>query len=303
MISSKTVALLGESMRYRSLLWTGVIIFIAMGCGAPAIPDGWIAVPLPPEDEVRCASFEGTWGVEVRRGELVLTLRERVTSAEDEGSFTIEDVDDPEADSRLDHVIAFDEGWLVAVESRENLDSGGAWWIDRGHDGRRYSLYEGKVMGLERSREGVLIFVGSDDPEVDRGAIVSAARNGDGQWAIENTIDLASAPRVFAPESPSTFFVLDGNSLNRFHTDTGRVEWLVDAHFGMLHPTSMAIAEPNMIFVGMRHAVARFNLTTRPPTVDWLVRQQCPHLRRLSEWECYCVGGPSPEEGVMQTSW
>lgn len=287
-------------MTSRSKLLTVVAtLMTTSGCGAPAIPDGWITIPRLTEDEMSCANYEGGWAVSVVGSMPRITPSEPEPRAESEReSLDIDDIRDPESDPRVDHVVALNEGWFVGIERGDQ--GSGVWWIGRGDTSDRSVLYEGNVVGLERFSDGVLLFVGLSHLTIDRGSILHATRSQDGRWSAEDVADLGSMPLAFAAESPSTVIVLDGNGLRRVHIDSGRIEGLVEIGLGVLYPTSMVITRSGFVYVGMRHAVARFDLTTDPPTQDWHVRPECPHLRRLSDWECYCVGGTTTEDPTAQ---
>lgn len=270
-------------------------LMIASGCGAPAIPDGWVTIPRPSDDEMNCANYQGAWEVDIVGGSLRITPSEPAPPVvNDREPPSIDDIQDPESDRRIDHLIAMNDGWLVGIEG---VEGGGVWWIGRGDTTERSNIVEGNVVGLERVSEGVLIFVGLARQATDRGGVLLAARSDDGRWNVDDLANLGSMPLAYSRESSSTFIVLDGNGLRRVHIDSGRIEGLVEVSLGILYPTSMAITRSGggVVFVGMRHGVARFDLSTNRPTHDWLVRQQCPHLRRLSDWECYCVSGTSDE--------
>jgi hypothetical protein len=100
---------------------------------------------------------------------------------------------------------------------------------------------------------------------------------------------LGSAPSVVVEEPPGAFLVLTTKGLLRVKA-TGAVENLGQLKpLWALYPNSMVRAPSGVLFVGMRHFVARLTLAGGRLAATWLVPSNCKDFA-VEGMGCKCGG-------------
>ena len=102
-----------------------------------------------------------------------------------------------------------------------------------------------------------------------RGRIIRLSRDGDGRW-LKTFIPLGEEPHAAAMADGALIVVTNGRLL-RVHLTTKRVDILISEGFwGGLYPNSLIVSQ-EVIFVGMRHGVARIERRGKRLPSDWLL--------------------------------
>ena len=251
-------------------------------------PEGWVLYPTPSADSpaLRCANYSRReWRVTLDRGNVrtrLDTLRDnqaplpavihsRSVAVGTKGYRSAQQVND---------------GWLVGLDVGEF--GGGLWWFSS-DGGNSRKLAEDNIAGFAKTSMGVLALSGLAHGSLDSGRILRIGDGAAGNRSVETLVDLGSAPRTFAVESPDSLLVLTTRTLVRVRA-SGTVEQLFPTNYGLLYPTSMALSPSGIIYVGMRHFITRLTPAGKGYREEWFVPIGCSQFR-IRNYDCVCVPG------------
>jgi hypothetical protein len=94
-------------------------------------------------------------------------------------------------------------------------------------------------------------------------------------WKVEKKTNLPGNPYAVAVKDPSSFYFVTGDGLYSIDWKTEKNEKLKDSFMTGLYPSSLVVGNDKRIYVGMRHAVARFTPVADGYDVRWLVKARC----------------------------
>jgi len=159
--------------------------------------------------------------------------------------------------------VPVEDGWIVGFDAGEW--GGGLYWFN--HTGtEHYQLSTNKpagtfdadnVQSLLPCKEGVLAVQGLDHMGLDCGKVEKITRQKDGRWRADLLVDLGNAPSVSLKDGDNQWIIVTTERILRLHVD-GTLQPLAQAAFmGSLYPNSIAKAPDGVMYIGMRHFVAR----------------------------------------------
>ncbi|PTL78674.1 hypothetical protein [Vitiosangium sp. GDMCC 1.1324] len=250
---------------------------------AATVPDGWILVPEPSEEQVGCANHS--------------RLAWRVSS--DKNGVRVEPEPDPEHDTgaRLPfalpkelhvggtrHVLAVPDGFLVGSDAGEW--GGGLFWFSS--DGKTWrQLANENVNGLVQLGPGeVLSLHGLNHLGMRRGAARWLVQDAQRQWTVSETKMLDAGPQAFV-STPEALYVVTADSLTRIGRDR-QVSVLQPLPTAILYPNSMTADSHGTLWVGMRHFVLRLTPSGKGFSREWFVPKDCARIKQ-QDFECVCV--------------
>ena len=155
------------------------------------------------------------------------------------------------------------DGWIVGFDAGEW--GGGLYWFSP--DGTRH--YQIKldrpvdwcdsenVRDLMTYKDSVIAFQGLAHLSMDRGKVVTVSRQKNGKWKAALLTKLGSEPQVCIQDGVDSWIIVTDESLLRLNAD-GNLENLGKIEFASgLYPNSIARDAEGVIYLGMRHFVAR----------------------------------------------
>ena len=164
-----------------------------------------------------------------------------------------------------------DDGWIIGFNAGEF--GAGLWWFSPGGE-TRYKISDDHVVSLIPTSSGLLAAVGlaHGSGEPYKGRILRLSRNSNGPWVTEELVDLGGAPEVASKNVDGSLVVATFNRLLRIFPASKKTEVIVDnAFWGGLYPNSLVIAPSGIIFVGMRHGIAKVEKKGKSYKVFWLI--------------------------------
>jgi len=187
---------------------------------------------------------------------------------ENELPFKIEPLDKTEALKMRGRrsVLKVDDGYLVGFWRGEW--GGCLFWF--GNDGKqRYQISNHWVLQfLERNKKYYAI-EGLAHLSMSEGSIVEIEKSG-GKWITTEYLKLPFAPYAATTDSAKNFIIITSENLLLVDINKS-IDILINKGFwGSLYSTSI-IVKNDIVFVGMRQGVFRFNLSTHKQ--EWLMRE------------------------------
>jgi hypothetical protein len=113
-----------------------------------------------------------------------------------------------------------------------------------------------------------IVFTGLAHLGGDRGRVVEIRENAT-RFTVGRSVDLKSAPRAVVREQAGTMLIVTHKGLVRLALDF-TAHPLVDARWGMLYPSSVAVDAAGIVYVGMRGVVARLTPAGGAYREEWL---------------------------------
>ncbi len=161
------------------------------------------------------------------------------------------------------------DGWIVGFDAGEF--GCGLWWFSP--DGKdRLKLADAHVKRFLPTDSGLLTVEGLAHLSLDRGRILRISLDPKGRWRAEDFLDLKAAPQVAAKLADGRLLIATNDRLLKIDPATKGVEVLLDkAFWGGLYPNSMALTSTGVIYVGMRHGVAKVEKKGDAYQVRWLL--------------------------------
>lgn len=248
-------------------------------------PPGWSLVPIPDEEQLRCASFSGRrWAVTATKGALrfnVLVRQRRL----DELPFEV----GPAAvgtwlsEKAHRHSLSVSDGWLVGFDGGEF--DGGLWWF--APDGKsRVRLSDANVHGFAAVAGRTFAVTGLAHGPYNDGTVVEIVRE-HGTWRSVPFANLPTAPDTATAEPPGSLLVLTDAGLVRVDAK-GRTRLLVKTNYSGLYPSSMVRLDDGTLYIGMRRFVVRLTPAGDGYREDWLLPSDSRRFR-MNESECECL--------------
>jgi hypothetical protein len=147
----------------------------------------------------------------------------------------------------------------------------GVWWFSP--DGKtRYKIAEAWVVDFYSTKVGLLALEGIAHGSQSNGRIIRLARDRGGRWRSEDLIDLKHAPQVGVMRDDGSLLIATTDRLLRVVPSDKTVEVLHnDAFWGGLYPDSLVVTPGGVIYLGMRHGVARIEKKGKEYQVAWLL--------------------------------
>jgi hypothetical protein len=249
------------------------------------IPTGlsqWLVCPCPPSDSeaLQAANFSAfEWQVFLQKNEdgseevgvasfsedALDTLPLPFTVPKD--SSLDEDAEDFIGGGR--YVTQVDNGFLVGFNNGEW--GGSVWWCNP--DGSDfYRVSKDQVVGFLHTSVGVIAPQGISHLSISEGSLALFRRDTQGPWISLPFLDLPEAPDAATLEDENTLLLVTTSGLLRVHLESKRIQVLFwDQFWWCLYPNSVVVTRPGVIYIGMRHGVARVQIKEEGPVVDWLL--------------------------------
>lgn len=159
--------------------------------------------------------------------------------------------------------VPVEDGWIVGFDAGEW--GGELYWFN--HTGTsHYQLSTDKPVGMLDAdnvlsllpyKGGVLAVQGVDHMGLDLGKVEKITRQKDGRWRADLLVNLGNAACACIEDGDDQWIVVTTERVLRLHLD-GMLQPLAQAAFmGSLYPNSIARASDGVLYIGMRHFVAR----------------------------------------------
>lgn len=158
-----------------------------------------------------------------------------------------------------------EDGWIIGFDKGEW--GGSLWWFSP--DGvRKLQLGEGRVPALIATTKGPVAL-----EEVPReGRVVRLRKGAEGRWERDVLLNLEPWPYAIAEDADGSLLVATEDHLQRIDPNARRAEILSASTFWRgLYPNSMIVTPQGVIYLGMRHGVARFDKAGSGCQIRWLL--------------------------------
>jgi hypothetical protein len=250
---------------------------------AATAPEGWLQIPEPSEDLVRCASQVGrTWWVSTRAGGV--HIEPKPTPQHDTAGALpfVLPKEIPAYGHR--HVLAVPDGFLVGFDAGEH--GGALFWLSSNGQSWR-TLADENVKGLVAlgTRE-VLVLQGLNRRGTRWGVARWFQQGADARWTLSAEKKLDAGPEMFTA-TRDTVYVVTPWSLIRIGRDR-EVTVLQKLPKLMLHINSVTASADGALWMGMRHFVLRLAPGSNGFSHEWFVPKDCPRVE-FRKYDCECV--------------
>ncbi|WP_145270544.1 SMP-30/gluconolactonase/LRE family protein [Tautonia plasticadhaerens] len=259
------------------MAWTfaAVVLLPIVGNGEeiPVDLEDWIATAPPEIDSERGVAaeqdIEHEWVVLLRDGRPRVALRNQAIEVFGGLPFRIEPGSSRDGLAGRRFRVEVADGWVVAFNGGEF--GAGLWWFSA--DGTdRYRIAEAWVEGFIRTAPGLFALEGLAHGDVNRGRLLRIAREPGSRWSAEEIVDLGQLPQAATLDTDGTLLVVTFDRLLRVDPSRAEIEILLDqAFWHWLDPNSIVVAPSGTICLGMRHGVARVEMTAEGRRVRWLL--------------------------------
>lgn len=274
--------------------------FLILSClwalsSAPSVANERVqSTPVPPLTEWRafpafpvgspaweCATLgaSGDWWVYEDSGEVL------VAPYQDEPVSGLEVTVEGFENEPVRATLAVDSGLLVGIDRREW--GGRLVWIPESRDEPEI-LFEDNVIDLvQAGSEQVLVLFGRTHSTMSRGGILWLEWSED-SWTVGGPFDLGGEPKAWARGESGHFWIVTADHLFRVSREES-VE-ILETDLARLYASSMVV-RPGQVFLGMLHAVVRFDLEAGGDTREtWLVPPTCTRtILEENRQECRCL--------------
>lgn len=256
----------------------------------------WLEItPLQPlSDEMLCAnrSAAGEWSVSILDGKIHI----QSYTAPQEGTLPFIIPKRPRfLGSRS--VLKTDDGFLVGFDAGEW--GGSLWWFSK-NGADSYMLSADNIIKLIDIDGIPIAIMGLAHLSIDYGGILELARHStklgrkwlldlgadsdntptknvrEIKWGIERSLSLDSRPYTFARDNKGGLLIITTKGLSYYYK--GAIQHIHSSYYGSVYPNSIAISSEGIIFVGMRHAIAKLTPNSGGYTESWLVPPSCAVL-------------------------
>ena len=272
-------------------------LFLALGLDATSALFGgettWkISAPFPEGSPARyCAERTeiGSWSVSGSSGD----LRIRPWRPGTEGVVTL-----PFAisDGPVRSALEIGDGYLVGTDRGEW--GGELRWYD--HSGQeKLVLFEGNVVDIRQIKTRVVVLTGLTHLTSSSGSILVLERNSQvAEWQVSDEHSLLAAPEASTyNEKEGKLWIITSLGLQSFQA--GRVTIELESNLSSLYANSIGISGFGEIYVGMRHAVARYSPTASGGfREEWLVPSHCTSFTVDEEGQCSCLAHPQTKTEI-----
>ncbi|MEJ7848484.1 MAG: hypothetical protein WKF92_10390 [Pyrinomonadaceae bacterium] len=253
------------------------------------VPNGWVLIPKPNANEIRCGNWSNReWKIDYDNNlkfskyayleseqiaKLPVKLREFILKNRNIGKGLAGYI----------HASPTENGWLVGSDAGEW--GGNLFWFSE--DGnKKIELLGENVRGIIHLGENIFILSGLAHLSSDEGQIHKLARDEMGTLKTQSIFNLKGQPQSFAVEGKDSLIIILNNRILRLNKH-GEVKVLKEINFESLYPNSMAITSSGVIYVGMRLFVARFIPNEDSYMEEWLVPQDCQKFV-ARDMQCLC---------------
>jgi hypothetical protein len=171
-------------------------------------------------------------------------------------------------------IVKVSDGWIVGFNAGEW--GGGLWWFSP--DGKqRYKIAKARVQGFVETKQGLLVMEGLAHISTFEGTIMTIKKNQNNKWESKILIDIKDKPNVWVHFEDDTLLLATTNRLLKVVPDTKEIEVIADNMFWIgLYPNSMVITRGGVIYVGMRHGVAKIEREVGKARIHWLLPKKEP---------------------------
>ncbi len=256
--------------------------------GIVAPPAAWVVrdAPAPASETIECANLsQREWRITRKNEGIDVSLRTK-DDANDPLPFPFQPTKKDEAALHgTHHVHQVPEGFLVGFDAGEY---GGALYLFSADGKTRQKLGSENVVGFADLRIGTVVLTGLAHLGMSVGHLFKVDHTAAG-ISISQWLDLGGATETFAVDSPESMFVLTTGALYRV-TACGDINEISRTNYDSLYPSSMAVAQNGVIYVGMRQFIARWIPTADSYRQEWLTKTDCTLMVR-DKFECTCRGG------------
>lgn len=158
-----------------------------------------------------------------------------------------------------------DDGYLVSFWRGEF--GGNLYWFDKKGE-KRQPIYRALISQFIKRENKIYAIAGLDHMGLSMGGIIEI-RKENSNWSLSNYLNLNNAPYAIEIDKKDNFIVITSDNLLSIDTNK-RIDTLISKGFwNALYPTSIVVSN-NIVFIGMRQGVFKFNLSTH--NKDWLMR-------------------------------
>ncbi len=196
-----------------------------------------------------------------------------------------------------------EDGFLVGTNAGEW--GGATWWFSL--DGKsHYLILEGNVLDLFLVNRRPFIVSGLNHLGYSIGFVAELYKDHKRRWVVKQKTELQAGPTAFVLDDIGGIVMASPAGL-LYYAD-GIATQLTTSN--LIYPNSIEIDRAGAVFVGMRHAVAKFSPGERAGTYveRWLIPPHCTRLIFYGEdTECSCDPGEPdpahyaiPRAGLMQ---
>lgn len=257
-----------------------------------SIPDGWVLIEKPKEKSkiIQCAGSNrdfqrrveaigekvvitkhDEWANDEQIEKLPQNLREIVLKTRDIGNGTA-----------YFHIEPYENGWLAGLDAGEW--GGRLTWFSS--DGKhKIVILQDNVQGIAKVGKETLILRGLTHLGIDEGSVSKLIKDGNGNFQIQDLVDLKSMPRSFVVESDESILISVMDKIVRVKT-TGEMEIWREMLF-INSVVSMTRTKSGIVYVGLWFFVVRFVPSENGIEEQWLIPQNCQKFS-LKKDTCQC---------------
>lgn len=176
-------------------------------------------------------------------------------------------------------LVAFDRGEFGAV----------IWWVPS--TGKEPSLVSREhLLAFVSTRRGLFGVTGYSHLTKSEGKILQFIKLPEKKWTVVPTLDLGSAARAIFRTAEDELLIAAHVGLLKVRLPDQRVLLHKSRGVYTLAPKSLVQDKSGVIFLGMRHAIARLTPTDQGYREEWLVPKTCPLLKQTTKtFVCECV--------------
>lgn len=162
---------------------------------------------------------------------------------------------------------------------------GGLYWVSP--DGNtKTKIIDDSPHALLRTSFGIFVLTGYDGVVPGSGVIWRLDLEGEPAPQATLIADLDAFPRAVDRAPDGSILIVTDNRLLRLAAP-GTVTTLGSIDFDGLNPNSVAEMPDGVVYVGMRHFLARFNAAAPSSRVEWLLPTTCARFE-MSGKSCEC---------------
>jgi hypothetical protein len=174
------------------------------------------------------------------------------------------------------------DGWIVGFDAGEF--GGGLYWFNA--DGTKHyqinldrpvdEFDSENVRNIFTYRDSVIVLQGLAHMSLDRGKVIRLSRQRDGRWRAALLCKLNGEPQVCLQDGDGSWIIVTHKTILRMKAD-GKQQTLGTSEFTSgLYPNSIARTLDGVIYLGMRHFVARLIPTDKHYRAELLVPTDLP---------------------------
>ena len=228
----------------------------------------WKSYPVPTNQDT-LMKYNGSkveWQVE-KIGKQVYGKLSKNKQADKQIPFEIKPLTEREKDELTGDIsfIKVDNGYLISFWRGEF--GGNLYWFDNVGE-KRKSIARAMITQFIKRDDKIYAIAGLAHMGISNGGIIEIRKENE-NWKLFHYVNLNDAPYAVDMDKSKSFVVITSNHLYSIDTNKQIDTLITKGFWELLYPTSLTI-EKNIVFVGMRQGIFKFNLATRKE--QWLMR-------------------------------